>query len=353
MKSCSDRTNGCRYVEAKMDGNRMLFLENELLRVTILPDNGCDIAEINYKPRDTSFLLRTRQGLQSLYNSQGNFTDRFNETYHGGWFEAFPNVGLSCHYKGISFAPYDEVKYLSWDSQLIQDDPKAVVIRFSVKTCKTPFFLEKIVRIYSGIPAVFIEETISNIAHEPFPFQWGHHPLLGQPFLSGDCIIDFEGADIDTFFEFENARVKQGIKGKWPEIDGKQGKVDLRNMPAPSSDINDLFWLSNLKGNWIAVRNNKTGLGFGLAWNKNIFDHLLLWVNANGDKGYPHYGDLYTLCIMPSNTGIHTLEAESNQGNPEILKPCESKSAWITACAFEHSGQNVKAISSEGKVIFK
>jgi hypothetical protein len=44
MKSCSDRNVGCRYLEATMDGIRMLFLENEMLRVTILPDNGCDIS---------------------------------------------------------------------------------------------------------------------------------------------------------------------------------------------------------------------------------------------------------------------------------------------------------------------
>ena len=336
-----------------MDSNRVLFLENELLRVTILPDNGCDIADINYKPNDISFLLRTRQGLQSLKKSHNKYTDRFNETYHGGWFEAFPNVGLSCTYESISFEPYDEVKYLSWDFQVIKDEPDEVALMFSVKTLKTPFYLEKIIRICSRIPAIFIEETITNNAREPFAFQWGHHPLLGQPFLSADCVIDFEGADIDTFFEFENARVKQGEKGKWPKMAGKDKKLDIRAMPSPFADINDLYWLSNLQNNWIAVRNKKTGLGFGLAWDNRIFDHCLLWINANGDKGYPHYGDLYTLCIMPSNTGIHTLEAENRSGNPNILKPGGSISAWITASAFEHEGQSVQSISKNGEVTLK
>jgi hypothetical protein len=333
-----------------MDGIRMLFLENEMLRVTILPDNGCDIADINYKPNDISFLLRTRQGLQSLKEGHNNFSDRFNETYHGGWFEAFPNVGLSCQYKGISFAPYDEVKYLAWDSQVIKDEPDEVTVKFSVKTLKTPFYLEKIIRISSGVPAIFIEETITNHAQEPFAFQWGHHPLLGRPFLSGDCVIDFEGAAIDTFFEFENARVKQGTKGKWPEMSGKKGNLDLRTMPQPFSGTNDLYWLSNLKGNWIAVRNNKNGVGFGLAWDNRIFDHCLLWMNANGDEGYPHYGDLYTLCIMPSNTGINTLEAESKTGKLRTLKPGETISTWITASAFKHHGNLVQSISKNGNV---
>lgn len=256
MMVCSDRNFGCRYLEAVMNGNRIVFLENDLLRIAILPDNGCNVADINYKSRDISILLCTRQGLQSLRKPHGQYTDRFNETYHGGWFEAFPNVGLSCIYN-------------------------------------------------------------------------------------------------DTFFECENARVQQGTTGNWTEIDGKEGILDIRKMHPPLSDINDLYWLSNLKNKWIAVRNNATGIGFGLVWDSQIFDHCLLWMNANGDKGYPHNGDLYTLCVMPSNTGIHNLEAEINRDNATVLNPGESASAWITACAFKHGGSAVQALSRYGKVIYK
>lgn len=352
MKCCSDRNYGCRYMLTGIHGKRILFIENEVLRVTILPDNGCDIAEFNYKPTDLSFLWRTRQGINSILHPHQQYSDRFNQTYHGGWFEAFPNVGLACNFQGISFEPYDEVKYLSWNMQLIKDDSEEVVIRFSVKTLKTPFFIEKTIRLRSGSPVLEIESTVENTGRAPFPWQWGHHPLLGYPFLSEDCIIDIEDAQIDTFFEFDNARIKQGTRGAWPIIEGKNGPVDLRKFPVQNADINDLYWLSKLSNNFVAVRNVWLETGLGIAWDMDVLDHCLLWYNANGDRGYPHYGKAYTLCIMPASTGIHTLEAAANENNLKVLKPGESVSAWITASVFTSTDRPVSGIGKNGLVSF-
>ncbi|MFW6370748.1 MAG: DUF4432 family protein [Bacteroidota bacterium] len=350
MKCCSDRNHGCRYMAFRLGETNVLLLENEKFRVMFLPDNGCDIADINYKPLDVSFLWRTRQGLSSLDNSRISLTDKFNQTYHGGWFEAFPNVGLACNYNGIAFEPYDEVKNLKWNYQIMKDESEEIVVKFSASTLKTPFTLEKNVRILSGSMVLTMEEIVTNTGKECFPFQWGHHPLLGYPFLSGDCVIDFPGADIDTFFEFNNARVEQGIKGTWPSVKGKNGDIELDRFPAPGSDVNDLYWLSDLKSNWMGVRNEKLNLGIGFAWDEAVFDHCLLWINANGDKGYPHFGDAYTLCIMPSTSGTHTIEAEAKNGTIRFLKPGESIGSWITTAIFVPGKKTITSIDKNGKV---
>lgn len=352
MKYCSDRNYGCRYMALQLREKNILILENEKIRITVMPDNGCDIADINYKPTDTSFLWRTRQGLSSLSAPDTALNDSFNQTYHGGWFEAFPNVGLACNYKGINFKPYDEIKYLGWDYQIVKDDPEEIIIIFSVRTLKTPFTLEKKLSLHAGSASFLLEEKITNTGKEPVPYQWGHHPLLGHPFLSGDCIIDFSGADIDTFFEFENARVKQGVTGTWPLVTGKDGNVDLTRFPKEGSDINDLYWLSNLKSDWIAVRNRQQNIGIGFAWDLNMFNHCLLWINANGDKGYPHYGEAYTLCIMPSTSGIHTIEAEAAEGQISFLGAGEDASSWIGASVFVPDDKKVGSIDKKGNVEF-
>lgn len=336
----------------QLGGKSMLILENEKIRIMVLPDNGCDIADINYKPTDISFLWRTRQGLSSLCIPDTALTDRFNQTYHGGWFEAFPNVGLACNYKGIGFEPYDEVKYLGWDYQIVKDDPEELIIIFSVKTLKTPFTLEKKITLQAGSACFLLEERITNTGTEPVPYQWGHHPLLGHPFLSGDCIIDFSGADIDTFYEFENARVKQGVQGTWPLMNGKNKKVDLTRFPEKGADINDLFWLSKLKSNWLAVRNVQQNIGIGFAWDLNMFDYCLLWMNANGDKGFPHYGEAYTLCIMPSTSGIHTIEAEAAAGTIPVLGAGQCATSWIGASVFVPDDKKVSSIDKKGNIEF-
>ncbi len=335
MQYCSDRNYGCRLMEVIWNGNRMLFIENEKIRVTIILDKGCDIIDFNYKEKDISFLWRTQNGLNSLKSNYKYYSDMFNQAYHGGWFEAFPNVGLKCSYKNIEFQPYDEVFYLPWEYRIITDTPEELEIECSVQTLKTPFKLTKGIKLQSQSSDLNITECVENCGQEEFPFQWGHHPLLGEPFLSGECIIDIEGADINTYFAFDNARVKQGTTGKWPIINGKNAKVDLRKFPGRNADINDLYWLTNLKSNWVSVFNQTKNLGIKFSWDKNTYNHCLLWINANGDKGYPHFGTAYTLCIMPSTSDIHTIEAETKAGMIQKLAPDERKTAWINASVFQ------------------
>jgi hypothetical protein len=53
------RNWGARILECQYKGMRVVFLENELLRVGVLADKGTDIFEFNYKPRDMDFVWRT------------------------------------------------------------------------------------------------------------------------------------------------------------------------------------------------------------------------------------------------------------------------------------------------------
>ena len=48
----------------RLDTLRTVILENELLRVTFLVDQGCDIIELLYKPKDVDFLWRSPQGVR-------------------------------------------------------------------------------------------------------------------------------------------------------------------------------------------------------------------------------------------------------------------------------------------------
>lgn len=351
MQYISDRTYGCRVMEVFLSGNRSLIIENEKIRLIVILDKGCDIAEFTYKTNDTSFLWRTDKGLKSLDNVHKHYNHYFTQAYHGGWFEAFPNVGLSCKYKGADFEPYDEVFYLPWDYTVIKDEPEELVLSFNVKTLKTPFLLEKKLTLQAHSSAVRFDEKITNIGNESVGYQWGHHPLLGQPFLSGDCIIDFEGADIDCLFEPDNARVRQGTKGQWPVLSGKNGNVDIRQVPPPNTVTNELYWMSNLQTNWLAVRNPAINTGIGFAWDPEMFKYCLLWVNANGDSGSPHYGNCYTTCIMPSTSGVHTLEAEEKKGTLNTLNPSETAETWITATVFKAGNEEVKEIGRDGRVI--
>jgi hypothetical protein len=59
-----------------------------------------------------------------------------------------------------------------------------------------------------------IRESIVNLSGEDLNYMWGHHPALGDPFLSGDCVLTVpartflnHGAEISPF-----TRIPAGAK---------------------------------------------------------------------------------------------------------------------------------------------
>lgn len=356
MLYTGERNYGCRFLEVSLFGYRTIILENEKIRLMILVDKGTDIIEFNHKATDTNFIWRTPIGLSSLRKAQSFHQNYLLDTYTGGWFEAFPNVGSDTTYKGAHLPGYAEVCYLPWEYAVEVDSPEQVSLRCYVRGTLMPYRLEKTFTVKSGVSALFIEEKVLNEGREPMPFQWGHHPNFGAPFLDGSCRIDLPECDVRVMCGGGPAdRTARDANGKWYLLPAKNGGwVDLREVPAPGSGTSELFWLTNLQGNWAAVRNPGKGVGIGLAWDPTMFTHSLIWLVANGDSGYPRYGDTYVLCFLPKNTNIHNLDKAVEAGEAGWIQPGETRHTWITASAFQDDGKEnlpVMGILRDGLVL--
>src|SRR5512141_910213 len=93
-----------------LNGHQALWLENEQLRVGILPEKGGDIFEFTYKgtgnAQEVQFLMQTPWGLKPPGKQPP--TD-FLENYEGGWQELFPNANDACLYRGKEIPFHGEV----------------------------------------------------------------------------------------------------------------------------------------------------------------------------------------------------------------------------------------------------
>ena len=188
----SVRNWGCRLeTDLVLRGWRAAVLENELLRVTVLLDKGSNIYEFLYKPRDVDFMWHTPQGLRRPPSVPTTRADGgFLEYYEGAWQEIMPSGGPPCSWGGSQFGQHDETPQLNWDATVVEDGPESVAIRCSVQTVRSPFLLEKTLRLVSGKAVLFIDERLTNYGAETWPYMWGHHPALGEPFLDETCRLD-------------------------------------------------------------------------------------------------------------------------------------------------------------------
>src|SRR4030042_3978128 len=137
-----ERNYGCRYLEISIYGYKSLILENEVLRITMIIDRGCEIVEFNYKKLDLDFAWRTPRGLRSLKYFSKDFNDDLvlTDYYVGGWYDTFPSCCTGGEYINTRLPMYGEACYIPWEYEVLSDSKDEVVIRVFCTTIRSPFY---------------------------------------------------------------------------------------------------------------------------------------------------------------------------------------------------------------------
>lgn len=285
---------------------RMVFLENEKLRVGVLADKGTDVIEFNYKPRDVDFVWLAAGGVRnptSYLSTSPDSLATFLDHYPGGWQEIFPNGGAPSSYLGARFGQHGEVSNLPWDYEITEDHEQVVAVRFSVRTQKTPFRLHKTLRLRSGESHLRVEETLANESEVPLRVMWGHHIAFGRPFLEEGCWIRLpEGATVVPHEEPihpKGRRVEGGRTYTWPIVEDEAGaSVDLSVLPETGT-MSEMLYLKDLSEGWYEVENPKKALALRVEWDVEEMPYLWFWQEYGASGFYPWYGRHYNVGLEP------------------------------------------------------
>jgi len=348
------RNFGCRITEFRLGDYAALALQNESLRITVLPGKGTDIVEFLYKPLDIDFLWLSYSGLRpatSLLPGSPDAASSFLDHYPGGWQEVFPNFGDACTYKGASLGLHGEVSLLPWRYTILQDDPSCVSVRFSVRCVRTPFSLEKTLTLGSG-PALNMKESITNESAETMECTWGHHPALGGGFLDETCRLHVPACRVRTLDDYvsTNSRLEKAQDMPWPHVRGRKGEmIDLSVIPPPSVRSHDMAYLHDFNRGWYAITNASKQIGFGMAWDHAVFKHLWFWQVFRGWSGYPWYGMSYNIGLEPCTSYPPSLTKAIDHGTQLRLDPGESLETQLCATVFRDL-KTVEEITLNGEV---
>lgn len=351
------RHYGCRAsTDYLYKGLRVLFLENETLRIGILIDKGTDIFQFQYKPLDVDFMwhspLEILSGPGYITSPRESWT--FIDSYEGGWQEIFPNGGPPYEGMGTVHGQHGEVWGLPWDVSFVTDEPEIVEVRLHVRTRRTPFFLEKRLRIRSGVSNLEIEERVVNEGGESVEFMWGHHVAFGQPFLDENCIISVPAGSAEVYEEqIENSRFRAGQPLPWPIMAAKDGSsIDASRVLAPGQNVHDMLFLKDLRDGWYALTNPSRKLGFALQWDHHVLPYVWYWAVSNGIGGYPWYKRTYNIALEPFSSIPAPLPKASARGTTLKLEPGEQMKLSMRAIVY--SGlRTVTGVDRKGRVTGK
>jgi len=318
----------------RLDDLGIVVVENELLRITFLVDQGCDIIELLYKPKDVDFLWRSPQGVRRRKHFVPTEHNQrpFFDYYEGGWQVLFPHASTATEYAGTDLGFHGEAWGLPWDFEVLEDRVEQVTVRFWVRTVRMPFYLERIAVLRRGEPILRLHEVVINEGRKRLEFMWGHHPAFGPPFLDRDSILDAPAKKVLLGEEWHD----------WP-VD-RTGK-DHRRLIPDKSNREVMKFLHELREGWVALTQPKLGLGVGLVFDPEVFSYVWLWHEFGYTKEYPWFGRSYVLGVEPHSS----LPGARESGGRLLNLPGGAKMETdILAVVYEAPG--ISRISRSGKI---
>lgn len=343
------RNYGCRIRRYVQNGIRMVALENQLIKVVFAQDKGTDITELVYKSMDVDCMWHSFNELQNINHiatkapSNGNFLD----SYAGGWQELFPTYGGAAMYQGGEIGVHGEACIYPWECEILEDTIECVKVKFSLRTVRTPFLLEKTVWLCENSAKLSMHQKVTNLGDVPLDFMWGHHPAFGWPFVDERTRLYLKGAPTVTVPQWvtkqNNCPFAEETTGVWPVLKDKNGNnMDMSRAYAHEDKIYMEYGLSGLQEGRYELVNEEMGLGVRMSWDVNLFRYLWIWGMYCGHESYPWYGRAYTMAVEPWSCMPGDLEAAREAGEALHLEAGKSMETDISAELFVTGGEDRK-----------
>lgn len=331
------RNHACRLRQYQIDGQRLLSLENSLLKVVFALDKGADIVEFVYKPRDLDFMWHSYQGLNqikqtpSVASGGGNFLD----SYAGGWQSLLPTYGAPCDYYGAPMGTHGEACLASWTCHVLEDQPQCVQVEMRAQLTRSPLVITRLATLREGESALALEESFTNTGTGTLRYMWGQHPAFGAPFLEEGVHIRVPGQPQVTFprkFLNDQCSFDQQTTGAWPLLLDRGGQqVDVSRAGAFADKQNLEYYLHGLQQGRYEVVNDRLGLGFALAFDPTAFPYLWVWALYGGGPAYPWYGRAYVLAVEPLCAVPPDFTAAQAAGVLPVIGPGETRQTHFRA----------------------
>jgi galactose mutarotase-like enzyme len=296
-------------------GVETVVIENENLRLEILPELGGKIMSILYKPVDKEILWRN-PGIAPHRVRAG---DSYDDNWAGGWDEIFPN-DEPAELDGSTYPDHGELWTTSWSAEIEEADGHSTIY-MRTRTEKAEFLVERWITLHEGEGSVRFRYQFTNEGSQSRRFLWKLHPAMALS--PGDHIqipaskFLLEPSSLGTLaggaLEFDS-----------PVIQISDRTVDLRVAPPCGSRQLYFFYGTQLKEGWCAIIDPRRRISVRLSFPKEIFPAC--WFFAS----YCGWNDYYVGVLEPCNGYPFRLEEAAQSGNCGALAPGATQEAEVT-----------------------
>ena len=323
--------------ESTLHGLRAIVIENDLLRVVVLPELGSKIWQIRYKPLEADLLWNNPSVLpakQPLYAS-------YDDTWSGGWDELFPNDGPG-NLQGLDLPDHGELWTGVWDAEPLHlRDATGVHLHYT--TPLTHFLVEKTLILRPQSAIMEVAYRLTNHGTGTWPFLFKLHPAFA---VSRYHRIDFPAMTVVREIEYEGTLAGAPRVFPWPDVSLDKGKtvLDLRQVPDPSSRALHFFYGTELSAGWCGVTNQERRLAAALRFDPKIFSSCWLFATHGG------WRDLNVAVLEPATGFPLRIQSMIDEGRALSLAPGEKLETTVQF-SVQEGLNSIGGVTESGRIL--
>ncbi len=292
-----------RWDDSKRRGDcRAVVVENEFLRLTVLPELGAKIYDIVHKGTGRNLLWHNPR----VRPRKVPFGSRFDDVWSGGWDEIFPNDAESV-VGSERFPDMGEAWALEWDYS-VENQGDLVALTTKVMTPISPVEIRRRITLKDGDSRFVCDYRIRNLSHNEIKFLWKVHPAFE---INESCRIEIPG--MIGIVDPRYARYFSQTRYPWPMVRSKRGKkVDISEVD-PSRNDCTLHYVTGLSKGIIGFVDQRNGLHSTIHFDREKMTSVWLFLAYGGWRGHR------TAVIEPSTSYPFDLATAIRQGHYSSL----------------------------------
>ena len=284
-----------------------VIIENDIIRVALLPEFGSKTVSIVYKPLNYETLWQN-PGKEYI---KTNYGDSYSEGEFSGFDEMFPSINR-CFYEdgpwsGTEIPDHGELWSIPWEHTLEKDH-----VALSVQGRRFPYRLEK--KVYLKVNSIHIEYKATNLSDSDFDFIWAAHPLFNAskdmelivPAGMDKIVNAYPGKRLSQYgkvYDFPVARLEDG------------SEFNLSLVPEKNDDgYQKYYFLGKVTEGWCSLYDKAKKLNITMSFPKEKVPYLGVWLNEGGWAGQ------YNIAPEPATAAMDRIDFAKMWGTNSVLK---------------------------------
>lgn len=318
-----------------LNGLEVFSLENEILRLTVLPEAGARIWQIHYKPLEADLLWNNPQVMPSRHPLFASYDDNWS----GGWDELFPNDEAS-EIRGVVYPDHGEFWTGIW--KVISDvKGDAQELRLEFTTPISGFKAEKIIRLRPGRSVIEVDYRLTNLSQQRMPFLLKLHPAFA---VSATHRIDFPAMRVVREVEFPSALDQAPASFDWPFATCGNQTIDLRQVPDASSKALHFFYGTEMAAGWCGITNRTNRLAAAIRFDPEVFSSCWLFASYGG------WNDLNVAVLEPATGFPYRMQTMMEMGPALALEPGETLATRVLFCV-QPGLSSIAGVDADGTIL--